>query len=128
MDVQELLKRVGENLSVGRAFGAAYERDGTLIVPVALVAGGGGGGGGTMPNDHADHDHDHDHDADGDPAAPGGAGGGFGGLVVPTGVYVVKDGIAKWVPAVNANLIILGVLATLRLIIRSRQRVRRRRN
>jgi len=124
MDVQELLKRVGENLSVGRAFGAAYERDGTLIVPVALVAGGGGGGGGTMPNDHAGHD----HEADGDPTAPGGAGGGFGGLVVPTGVYVVKDGSAKWVPAVNANLIILGVLATLRLIIRSRQRVRRRRN
>jgi uncharacterized spore protein YtfJ len=124
MDVQELLKRVGENLSVGRAFGAAYERDGTLIVPVALVAGGGGGGGGTMPTDLDGHD----HDEDGDSSAPGGAGGGFGGLVMPTGVYVVKDGSAKWVPAVNANLIILGVLAILRLIIRSRRRARRRRH
>ena len=121
MDVQELLKRVGENLSVGRAFGVAYERDGTLIVPVALVAGGGGGGG-TMPTEHRGHDYG---EAD-DSSAPEGAGGGFGGLVVPAGVYVVKDGAAKWVPAVNVNLIILAVFATLRLFIRSRRRARRR--
>lgn len=122
MDVQELLKRVGENLSVGRAFGVAYERDGTLIVPVALVAGGGGGGGSTTPTDHRGHDHGEADDC----SEPGGAGGGFGGLVVPTGVYVVRDGAAKWVPAVNANLVILAVLATLRLFIRSQRRARRR--
>src|SRR5262245_46219700 len=44
MDVEHLLARASENLSVRRAFGAAYEKDGMLIIPVALVAGGGGGG------------------------------------------------------------------------------------
>ena len=122
MDVQQLLKRVGENLSVGRAFGVAYEREGARIVPVALVAGGGGGGGGTMPPDHRDGDLSETDDT----SVPGGAGGGFGGLVMPTGIYVVKDGTAKWVPAVNVNLVILAALATLRLFIRSRSRARRR--
>jgi hypothetical protein len=44
MDVESLLARASENLSVRRAFGAAHEKDGMLIIPVALVAGGGGGG------------------------------------------------------------------------------------
>lgn len=44
MDVQNLLAKASENLSVRRAFGAAYEKDGMLIIPVALVAGGGGRG------------------------------------------------------------------------------------
>lgn len=43
MDMQNLLAKASENLSVRRAFGAAYEKDGMLIIPVALVAGGGGG-------------------------------------------------------------------------------------
>jgi uncharacterized spore protein YtfJ len=124
MDVQELLKRVGENLSVGRAFGTAYERDGALIVPVALVVGGGGGGGEIESLDRSSEA----RAGTDDDTPSGGTGGGYGGMVMPTGVYVVKDGSAKWVPAVNANLIILGVLATLRLLIRSRRRARRRRD
>ena len=47
MDVETILAKAAENLSVRRAFGTAYERDGMLIIPVALVAGGGGGGAGT---------------------------------------------------------------------------------
>ena len=44
MDVENLLAKVTDNLSVRRAFGTAYEKDGMLIIPVAIVAGGGGGG------------------------------------------------------------------------------------
>jgi len=40
MDVEKILARAAENLSVRRAFGTAYEKDGMLIIPVALVAGG----------------------------------------------------------------------------------------
>ena len=43
MDMENLLARASDNLSVRRAFGAAYEKDGLLIIPVAMVAGGGGG-------------------------------------------------------------------------------------
>lgn len=38
MDTRELLDKMGENLSVRRSFGAAIEREGALIIPVALVA------------------------------------------------------------------------------------------
>ena len=41
MDVENLLAKAADNLSVRRAFGAAYEKDGMLIIPVAIVAGGG---------------------------------------------------------------------------------------
>ncbi len=47
MDSAEVLNRVSENLSVGRAFGAGNEKDRLLTIPVALVAGGGSGGQGT---------------------------------------------------------------------------------
>jgi hypothetical protein len=44
MDVGNLLMKASENFSVRRAFGAAYEKDDMLIIPVAIVGGGGGGG------------------------------------------------------------------------------------
>lgn len=39
MDVENLLAKAADNLSVRRAFGTAYEKDGMLIIPVAIVAG-----------------------------------------------------------------------------------------
>lgn len=122
MDVAELMERVGRNLSVERAFGTPIEKDGHLVIPVALVAGGGGGGGGTAPTSGDDASEKDDHHAH-EPAS--GSGGGFGGLVLPVGAYVVKDDKVRWVPAVNANLVILAALATLRLLIRARRRSRR---
>jgi uncharacterized spore protein YtfJ len=44
MDVGNLLMKASDSLSVRRAFGTAYEKDGMLIIPVAVVAGGGGAG------------------------------------------------------------------------------------
>jgi uncharacterized spore protein YtfJ len=130
MDVQELLSKVGQSLSVGRAFGAAYEKDGAMIIPVALVAGGGGGGEGTGPyaaaaNSEGAGGGEKAPDQTGD--VPSGSGGGFGGVVMPVGAYVVKDGNVRWVAALNLNLVVLAALATLRLVIRSRRRARRHR-
>ena len=82
-DVQELLRKVAQHLSVYRAFGTACEKDGSLVIPAALVA------------------------------------GGFGGLVMPVGVYVVKDEHLRWVLAVNANLVIVVAFMTVRMIARS---------
>ena len=44
------------------------------------------------------------------------AGGGFGGLVMPIGAYVVNGDRVRWVPAVNATVIVLAGLATIRLL------------
>ncbi|MGD0692752.1 MAG: spore germination protein GerW family protein [Acidimicrobiales bacterium] len=97
MDVQELLSKVAQHLSVSRAFGTAYEKDGSLVIPVALVAGGGGGGEGTSGPPSSDAALD-DEDAASDTESSG-SGGGFGGVVMPVGVYVVKDEQVRWVPA-----------------------------
>ena len=127
MDIQELLSRVGQNLSVSRSFGAAYEKDGAMIIPVAFVAGGGGGGEGTGPASSASGDESaHDHGAlASSEELPGGLGGGFGGVVVPMGAYVVKDDRVRWVPAISANVAIFAGLIVLRMFMRARRRARR---
>ena len=116
---KDLLGQLAEHLSVRRAFGTAYERDGLLVIPVALVAGGGGGGEGTGPQGG---------DTGGSAGTPpSGSGGGFGGLVLPIGTYVVKDDSVRFVPVVNVTVIVLAGLSLVRLLVRSRGRGRRRR-
>ena len=135
MDVGKLLMKVSDDLSVHRAFGTAYEKDDMLIIPVALVTGGGGGGTARPRR----------RDPEGGPGSPpeespGGpdatpqdsertdAGGGFGGLVLPSGAYVVKDGQVRWVPAVDMTIVVLASLTLVRVAARTWTRSRRRRS
>jgi uncharacterized spore protein YtfJ len=128
MDVQDLLNKVAQNLSVTRAFGSAYEKDGSMVIPVALVTGGGGAGEGSGgPASASSDEGDHNEEAaQNDADQSSGSGGGFGGMVMPVGVYVVKDEKVRWIPAVNANLVIIVVFITLRMILRARFRAQRR--
>jgi uncharacterized spore protein YtfJ len=127
VDVQELLGKVAQHLSVSCAFGTAYEKDGSLVIPVALVAGGGGGGEGTSgsPTDDITDEIGKEVGESTTDAASSGSGGGFGGVVMPVGVYVVKDERVRWMPAVNANLVIVVAFLTLRMIARARRRAHR---
>jgi uncharacterized spore protein YtfJ len=165
MGTAELLSRLAENVSVRRAFGAAYEKDGLLIIPVALVAGGGGGGGGTYPPpvatasgaaasgaaasgaaasgaatsgatasgaaissaDVADVAGGGDGQTAAGRPAGSGSGGGFGGLIMPVGVYVVNGDQVRWVPAVDVTVIVLASLGAVRLLAGLGSRARRRR-
>jgi uncharacterized spore protein YtfJ len=126
MDAENLLAKVGENLSVHRAFGTAYEKDGMLIIPVAIVAGGGGGG--TAPARRGDPAASPDlpleegataHEAT--PQDPGqtDGGGGFGGLVLPSGAYVVRGDQVRWVPAVDGTIVVLAALSLVRVLART---------
>ena len=127
MDVQELLGKVDQHLSVSRVFGTPYEKDGSLVIPVAFVAGGGGGGGGPI-GPVTSHSHDvagSDVDDATTIVESSGSGGGFGGVVMPVGVYVVKDERVRWVPAVNANLVIVVAFLSIRMIARARRKARR---
>ncbi len=105
MDVERLLSRAAEELSVRRAFGPPIDRDGTLIIPVAWVAGGGGGGA---------------EGPEGEEGNGTGAGGGFGGVTWPLGVYVVREGRVRWVPAVDATRIALAGLGIFRALVKLR--------
>jgi uncharacterized spore protein YtfJ len=131
-------------LSVSRAFGAAYEKDGSLIIPVAFVAGGGGGGGTDDPPSQRAHRHvdlddedelegDDPDDVEFDPidvernqTTLGGSGGGFGGVVMPVGVYVVKDDQVRWVPALNMTFIAIAALGLARVLVRTTSKRHRR--
>lgn len=103
MDVNEVLRKAREAPTVGRSFGPAYEHEGKLVIPVAVVAGGGGGG--------VRGDQQLEHPAD--------AGGGFGGLVYPVGAYVVREDGARFVPSVDVNLIVVCGLLLFRLLLRA---------
>jgi uncharacterized spore protein YtfJ len=144
MDLKDLLARASEHLSVSRAFGAAYEKDGSLIIPVAFVAGGGGGGGTDDPPSQRAHRHvdlddedelegDDPDDVEFDPidvernqTTLGGSGGGFGGVVMPVGVYVVKDDQVRWVPALNMTFIAIAALGLARVLVRTTSKRHRR--
>jgi uncharacterized spore protein YtfJ len=109
MSPDEVLGRIGQNVSVQRVFGEPIERDGITVVPVAMVAGGGGGGGGTGP-DGSD-----------------GSGGGFGMWARGIGVYEIRDGGVRFVPAIDVVVLVLAGATTLRLMIKVFLIARRRR-
>jgi uncharacterized spore protein YtfJ len=126
------LAKVADNLSVRRAFGTGYEKDGMLIIPVAIVAGGGGGG--TARNRRGDPPAGPDSPPeaaataqDSTPQDSGRteSGGGFGGLVLPSGAYVVKGDQVRWVPAVDVTIAVLASLSLVRMLARSWTRQRR---
>jgi uncharacterized spore protein YtfJ len=85
MDSQQVLSGAQDVLTARRVFGDPIERDGSIILPVALVGGGGGGGG------RANQE-----------------GAGFGLMARPAGVFVIRDGDAKWRPALDLNRVIIG--------------------
>jgi uncharacterized spore protein YtfJ len=85
MNPQEVLKDAQDALSARRVFGDPVQAGGATVIPVATV--GGGGGGGSKANQE---------------------GVGFGVAAKPAGVFVVKDGEARWRPVINVNHIVLG--------------------
>jgi hypothetical protein len=55
------------------------------------------------------------------------AGGGFGGLVLPSGAYVVKGDQVRWVPAVDVTIVAVASLILVQVLARTWARRQRRR-
>ncbi len=111
----DTLREVVDNVAVGKVFGTPIERDGALVIPVAVIGGGAGGGSGE--------------------AGPGakpdkqgtGMGAGLGIGAKPAGLYVLRNGKVQWHPAVDVNKIVIGgqlVLVAALLIVRSMVKTR----
>ena len=115
MQAEDILNRVRDVASVRQVFGEPIERDGTLVVPVARIRGGGGGGSGT-------------DGASGAPTTRQGWGGGFGIDARPLGVYVIREGMVSWQPAVDVTRIVVQAqLVAVAGLIVARSFIRRRR-
>ncbi|HEV8230621.1 MAG TPA: sporulation protein [Candidatus Limnocylindria bacterium] len=90
MNALEVLNQTRDAMTVKRVYGEPYQEDGVTVIPAATVMGGGGGGGDTEGN----------------------GGGGFGIVARPAGAWVIKDGNARWRPALDLNRVIfMGQLA-----------------
>jgi uncharacterized spore protein YtfJ len=114
VDVQEVISQARDAISVKRVFGEPYEKNGVTVIPAARVGGGAGRGGG-------------EGEAPDGQGTGRGSGGGFGLTARPAGAYVIREGDVRWVPAIDANRIIVGaqivaiaLLLTLRAVARSR--------
>ena len=99
------LREMVDGATASRVFGTPITQDGSIVLPVAKVAGGAGGGTGT------------------------GGKTGVGLSATPLGVFVIRDGKASWQPAVDLNRVILGgqlvavaALLVVGALIRSRRR------
>jgi uncharacterized spore protein YtfJ len=125
LDLQTLLAQASDSITVKRVFGEPIERDGVLVIPAAMVAGGGGGGAGTGTG----------FGPDGAPGEGTGTGGGWGVQARPVGAFVVRDGVVTWVPAIDwARIAFIGGAVVISLIFarrsiaqtRARARIRER--
>jgi uncharacterized spore protein YtfJ len=115
MEPEDILNRVRDVASVRQVFGEPYERDGTLVVPVARICGCGGGGNGSDLSG-------------GSEKARQGGGGGFGIDARPLGVYVIRDGTVTWQPAVDVTRIVVRAqLVAIAGLLVARSLIRRRR-
>lgn len=103
---QSVLETVRNAVSASQVFTEPVERDGATIIGVARVYGGGGG----------------------ESAADGATAGGLGLLAGPVGAYVVSDGKVRFVPALDANRLVLVGGALLIFVLLMVARARRRRH
>jgi hypothetical protein len=84
-------------VNVRRVYGDPVERDGITLVPAATVFGGTGGGG----------------------DAEGNGGAGFGLIGRPVGAWELRDGEARWKPALDVNrAVVLAFLLALAFALR----------
>lgn len=107
MNVEELLTKARENISVSKVYSPPVEKDGITVITAARVMGGGGGGIGQ------------------DESGQEGEGGGFGMAGRPTGAFVIDAGKVRWQPAVDANVVIASAAAVLVALVLGRAISRR---
>lgn len=89
MDLNELLAKATDGITVRRVFGEPITVGDSVLIPVAWVMGGAGGGGGSGKQGS-------------------GSGGASGLRAGPVGLYQARNGVVTWHPALNINRVIAG--------------------
>lgn len=112
--VQEMIDKARDTLTVNRVYGDAYEKNGVTLIPAAALRGGGGAGEGEGAGEES------------------GSGGGFGMAARPVGAFRINGDDVTWVPAADTTrVIIMGqvvaivALMVLRSVVRAKRHGRR---
>jgi uncharacterized spore protein YtfJ len=108
-EVSAVVEKTKDAFSVRRVYGDAITQDGITIIPAARIASGAGAGGGDGPGETATPGHAR--------SSGSGMGMGFGGASRPVGAFVVKNGEATWVSAVDRNLLAVLVTVVLSMLL-----------
>ncbi|MGH2812730.1 MAG: spore germination protein GerW family protein [Actinomycetota bacterium] len=96
MNIQEVITKAQDALTVKKVFGEPFEKDGVTVIPAAQLRGGAGGGSGSSGSGEE------------------GGGGGFGIMARPAGAFVIKGQEVRWQPAIDVNrALMLGLVAIL---------------
>jgi uncharacterized spore protein YtfJ len=95
MNLQELIAQATKPIDAKMVYGEPVEKDGVVVIPAARVTAGGGGGNGE------------------DKRGQRGEGGGLGLIARPAGAFIIKDGNARWEPAVDINRVFAAVTTIL---------------
>lgn len=112
VDVNDIIGKARDVMTVQRVFGEPIHENGLTLVPAAAVRGGGGGGGGPNP-----------HGGSGE-----GGGAGFGMMARPVGAYVIRGDQVEWWPAVDVTrLATAGAAVAALAILTVRTAIRKRR-
>ena len=93
----DAIGKLRDLFSIRMVYAEPIEREGTTVIPAAVVIGGGGGGSGSGEQGS-------------------GEGLGFGLVSRPVGAYVIRDGRVRWVPAIDPFLVFLAGVALLGFI------------
>lgn len=98
MNGEEAAQATRKILQARRVYGDPIERDGITVIPAVRIRGRAGGRNGrNARNGRNDKG-----------ARRGGPMGGFRVSARPAGVYVVRDGKVRWMPAVDVNRVVVG--------------------
>jgi|GEM_PF-4678056 uncharacterized spore protein YtfJ len=60
-----------------------------------------------------------------DEELPARSGAGFGGLIMPVGVYAVNGDQVRWIPVIDVTVVVLAGLSAVRLLVGLRSSRRR---
>ena len=102
--VNKIMESWKDTYTVRRVFGEPVEKDGVVVIPVAVLSGGGGGGSGSGSAVNPEE------------GVGEGEGGGFGGVARPAGVYVVTADDVEWQPAIDVTMLGMAGIALAALI------------
>jgi hypothetical protein len=123
MELSKLFQAASDVISARRVFGEPVQQGGITVIPAATVIGAAGSGGGEGPSEPAVQKHGGGKASAAANVPATGLGGGLGYAMIawPSGAYEIREGSARWVPALDLNRLAFVAVLLIAMLLRSRR-------